>query len=126
MVSFIISDDEFGDITVKPDSMAARYIFRVKSGRIIATIPSRAKEKELIAVLEEKRADIRKLWLRRRDDCLSVGDVIETRCFTIIINSHSGKNILYNLKDGALYVLFPVSADISDEIIQNKLKTGIM
>lgn len=126
MPQFTICDDEFGDITVKPDARALRYVFRVKSGRLVVTSPAAVRERDLIAVIDEKRADIRRLWLRRRDERISVGDVIETRCFTIIINSHSGKNILYNFKDDNLCVYFPADADISDEAVQCKLKSGIM
>lgn len=121
----ILADEEFGQILLRYDPRAVRYIFRVKSGELQVTLPERTSEKEIVSVLEKKRGALRKLMLRVPDNKLTVGTVIETRCFNININTYRGNKILYTLH-GALDVFVPAEADINDPLLSERIKKGIM
>lgn len=121
-----IYDDEFGEIQLRYDIRAVRYTFHAKSGRLHATLPFGVSEKELRPLLEKKREALRRLLVRVSGNTLSVGNIIETRCFNINIETYRGEKILYTMRDGCLIVLLPHDADIGEPLLSEKIKRGIM
>ena len=121
-----IYDDEFGEIQLRYDIRAVRYTFHAKSRRLHATLPFGVSEKELRPILEKKREALRRLLVRVSGNTLSVGNIIETRCFNINIETYRGEKILYAMRDGCLIVLLPHDADIGEPLLSENIKRGIM
>lgn len=120
-------DEEFGEIRVRSDSRAVRYIFRVKDGLLQVTVPPRTTLKELRRMIDCKREALRRLILRVPDKPrLAAGSSIETRCFTINMETYRGEKILYVLKEKNLHVILPRHADTDNPAISARIKRGIM
>lgn len=126
MLGESIADGEFGEIGVRYDSRAVRCIFRIKDGRLQATLPPGVSRKELLSVIEAKRTALRRLFQHRQESRLTVGSIIETRCFTINVNSYGGEKLLYRLKAASLDVFVPADADMADPQLSERIKKGIM
>lgn len=119
-------DSEFGQIYLRYDYRAIRYIFRVKSGQLHVTLPLGTTESELQHVLEKKREALRRLILRVPDNTLNIGSIVETRCFDININTYRGDKLLYSMKNKVLDVFVPNDADMSNSILAARIKKGVM
>lgn len=120
-------DKEFGEVKVRYNARARRVIFRVKDGALVITAPVATSLNFLEKSLNEKREAISILFSKSTSKTLQPGDVIETRCFTIKIHTHSMlTKMLFSLKEGVLNVFIPQRVRTEDAKFQKLLKQNIL
>ena len=81
-----ITDREFGEITLLERSTAKHLIFRIRYGSLSITHPCHTRIDIIRQSIEEKRADLRKLFQRADGHFLQPGDIIYTRMLIIMIS----------------------------------------
>lgn len=116
-----ITDKEFGIVSLHERSTARHLIFRVKQGRLAATIPPHTRTTTVKETIENRRTDLRRLFARCRTILLQPGDTIYTRTFVIELVSSEEPTIHSRLHDNILHIALPATADHNDPHIQEAL-----
>lgn len=119
-------DDVFGNVKVRTSSRAGRIIFRVREGKLNITVPTFTSLDFVKKSIANNRTKIERLFKRTSSNVLHVGSVIESCCFTIVINSHSIPKIFFSLKNGVLNIFVPSDIDVEDYKFQKILKSNII
>lgn len=110
-----ITDREFGEITLLERSTAKHLIFRIRYGSLSITHPCHTRIDIIRQSIEEKRADLRKLFQRAEGHFLQPGDIIYTRMFIIMISCDSCRTISSRLHDNTLHIVLPQLSEYNDK-----------
>ena len=117
-----IDDKELGPIVVRKNLLAKHYSIRIVEGVVIATIPKRGTENEMLTFIENKRDRLRKMMERnRKRPVLNEYCAIKTSSFEVHIFRTRRTNIYVSLRDGILHIACPEDIDFDDERIQKML-----
>ncbi len=118
-----IEAGDLGIILLRRNPRARRYLLRVESGHVYATIPARGNERELLSFLNEQHDHLLYL-LRKTPKRLVFDENTELRTFTFSLRiiRTSLDNLYSALKGDILYISCPLQTDFSDEQIQEKLR----
>ena len=117
-----IDGKELGLIDVRKNLRAKHYSLRVVAGKIIATIPKKGTESELLAFIDSKRERLRKMIAENRKQLILNEDCqMKTRTFVLHIFRTQRTNIYISLKEGILHIACPEDTDFNNEQIQQKL-----
>jgi predicted metal-dependent hydrolase len=118
----VIDGKELGPIVVRKNLRAKRYSLRVVEGTIIATIPKRGKESEMLSFIDAKRERLKKMLAKNRKKPLLNEDCrIKTCTFELHIFRTQRTNIYISLKEGVLHIACPEDIDFNNEQIQQQL-----
>ena len=120
-----ITDREFGEITLLERSTAKHLIFRIRYGSLSITHPCHTRIDIIRQSIEEKRADLRKLFQRAEGHFLQPGDIIYTRMFIIMISCDSCRTISSRLHDNTLHIVLPQLSEYNDKNIQKSIAKHI-
>ena len=120
-----ITDREFGEITLLERSTAKHLIFRIRYGSLSITHPCHTRIDIIRQSIEEKRADLRKLFQRAEGHFLQPGDIIYTRMFVIMISCDSCRTISSRLHDNTLHIVLPQLSEYNDKNIQKSIAKHI-
>ena len=117
-----IDGKEFGIIVVRRNLRAKHYSLRVVEGKIIATIPKRGTESEMLSFIDSKRERLRNMLEKsRKRPILNEDCQIKTYTFALHIFRTQRTNIYASLRAGILHMACPEDIDFNDEQIQQKL-----
>ena len=117
-----IDGKELGIIVVRRNQRAKHYSLRVVEGKIIATIPKRGTESEILSFIDSKREQLRNLLEKsRKRPILNEDCHIKTCTFVLHIFRMQRINMYVSLKDGILHIACPEDIDFNNEEIQQKL-----
>ena len=120
-----ITDREFGEITLLERSTAKHLIFRIRYGSLSITHPCHTRIDIIRQSIEEKRADLRKLFQRADGHFLQPGDIIYTRMFIIMISCDNCRTISSRLHDNTLHIVLPQLSEYNDKNIQKSIAKHI-
>lgn len=120
-----ITDREFGEITLLERSTAKHLIFRIRYGSLSITHPCHTRIDIIRQSIEEKRADLRKLFQRADGHFLQPGDIIYTRMFIIMISCDNCRTISSRLHDNTLHIVLPQLSEYNDKNIQKSITKHI-
>ena len=69
-----MTDSEFGPITLRQNARARGYVFRVREGHLLVTVPPYHTERQLLESIEQLRPKLRKMFERAKakmgEECL--------------------------------------------------------
>ena len=117
-----IDGKELGIIVVRKNQRAKHYSLRVVEGEIIATIPNRGTESEMLAFIDSKRERLRNMLEKsRKRPIMNEESQIKTCTFALHIFRTQRTNIYVSLRAGILHIACPEDIDFNDEQIQQKL-----
>ncbi|MCP9612580.1 M48 family metallopeptidase [Coprobacter tertius] len=127
MESQIIQDSEFGEIVLHPRRSARNFIFRIKDGRLVVTVPFFATEKDILQSVDSSREKLRKIFKKAMAEDLTfkVGDVIATRNFLIVVRGSNRKKMAVLSGDGCLFVECPEDIDMDSKAVQSFILSAI-
>lgn len=125
MKKYKYEDSEFGTIILLPHPTARHFIFKIRNNALQITVPDGIPYTEITQSINRNRENIRKIFIRRQDNILRPGTILETRSFTIAIQTHTEKQILFRMQNRVLYIFCPEEADIESTEIQKSLSSGI-
>ena len=117
-----IKDADLGVIYFCLNPRARRYLLRVESGHVYATLPARGNEHEMMTFINEQRPRLlRMLENAPKRQILYESTEYKTQTFSLSIARSSLENIYTTLKNGVLHISCPVKIDFSDRRIQEIL-----
>ncbi len=113
-------DPEFGELLILPSRRARRLIFRVKGNRLQVTSPIGYQVKDIMALVEENRESLRRLFARAeklpQHPVVTVGDRLPYYGGEIaFLPGIKGRGFLFKYVDGNIEVYCPAGYDLNDE-----------
>ena len=114
--------DGLGVVFVRRNPRARKYLLRVESGHVYATIPPRGTEREMLSFIREQHS--RLLCMLKSAPARPMLDEsaeFNTQTFSLRITRASLDNIYTALKDGILHISCPGQTDFSDKRVQEIL-----
>lgn len=123
----IWDDEELGPIVLAVKSAARHYVFRIKEGRIVATVPPYADFTRFSAVLEQNRGRLRLMMQKAAANrpLFGEGDVVVTRDFTAVFQYVATTKFIFQLKGHCLYIGCPSSLDMKTQAVQTAMTKGL-
>lgn len=118
----IIIHPELGAITICFNPRAVRYILKIRSGAVYATLPVDGSEQVLFDFIEQQKAYLLSQLTLRDKQILNEDTVLQTHTFSIHIFKSDRDNFYINLNDGVLHISCPQYLNYEDERVQNHLK----
>jgi predicted metal-dependent hydrolase len=101
---------------------AKHYSLRVRDGQLIATMPKRGAERELISFINSRRERLLDMLAKSlKRPVLNESCQIKTCTFELHIFRTQRTNIYISLKDEKLHIACPEETDFTDEQMQQKL-----
>ncbi|WP_455497728.1 M48 family metallopeptidase [Coprobacter sp.] len=125
MKKYKYEDPEFGTIILLPHPTARHFIFKIRNNTLQITVPDGIRYTQITQSINQNRENIRKIYARKNDTILRPGTLLETRSFTIAIQTHIKKNFLFRLQNKILYVFCPEDADVESQEVQKIISSGI-
>ena len=117
-----IDGKELGLILVRKNLRARHYSLRIRDGKIIATIPNRGTEKEMMSFIDSKRERLATMLAKcPKRPVLNEETRIMTYTFELHIFRTQRTNIYVSLKEGILHIACPEETDFDNGQIQQKL-----
>ena len=117
-----IDGKELGLIIVRKNMRAKHYSLRVVDGNIIATVPRRGTEREMLSFINSKRTRLLDMLIKsQKRSILNENSHLKTHTFELHIFRTQRTNIYVSLKEGKLYVACPEEIDFNDNQVQQKL-----
>jgi predicted metal-dependent hydrolase len=120
----VIEAGELGRIILRRHPRARHYLLRVADGQIIATMPPRGSEREMLAFIEKQREKL--LYLlskngkrRRWDESVD----FQTYTFRVHIFRTPRSNFYLSLKSGVLHIACPETTDFDSRKVQDLLQS---
>ncbi|MDR0348101.1 MAG: M48 family metallopeptidase [Tannerella sp.] len=118
----IINDLELGEIVLRRNRRAKRYLIHIKDGKIIATIPWRGNEQTMLAFIHEQRSRLVAMQQKNaKHRLLDERTELQTLTFRLHIFRSQRTNFYAALKEGMLHIACPENTDFGDRQIQQKL-----
>ena len=114
--------DDLGVVFVRRNPRARRYLLRVESGRVYATIPVRGNEREMLSFIDEQ-SDRLLCMLKNAPErpILDENARFDSQTFSLKISCSALNNFYTTLKEGILHITCPMLTDFSDYRIQKIL-----
>ncbi|MCD8288048.1 MAG: M48 family metallopeptidase [Porphyromonadaceae bacterium] len=125
MKQTFLTDREFGRITLREHPRARHLIFRVRQGQLFITHPPRTKPSNVLESIEEKRADLRRLFQRAESRFLQPGDIVYTRLFILLLTEGEGSRIESYMENGTLHIALPRRENYNDPTLQRTIARHI-
>lgn len=125
MKKYKYEDSEFGTIILLPHPTARHFIFKIRNSVLQITVPDGITYKQIAQSINKNRESIRKIYARKNDNILRPGTLLETRSFTIAIQTHTKNRFLFRLQDRVLCIFCPEDADIESLEVQKTISSGI-
>lgn len=114
---------ELGVVLVRRNPRARRYLLRVENGQVLATIPLRGSERELLSFIDEQRERLLSLIEKApKRLILDENATFWSQTFSLKIVRSSLKNMYATLKEGVLYISCPQDTDFLDGEVQELLR----
>jgi Predicted metal-dependent hydrolase len=111
-----------GAVIVSRNPRARRYSLRIENGHVLATMPVRGSERELLSFIDEKRDHLIQLLENApRRPQLDENAEFKSQTFSLRIACTDLENIYVTLKEGVLLISCPMKTDFSDENVQKVL-----
>ncbi len=125
MKKFQYRDDEFGTITLLLHPRARHLIFKIRDNALQITIPKGITQTQIIESIDKNRENIRKIYAKKQEKILRPGMLLETRSFSIAIQTHRKNHFLFKLQDNTLFIFCPDEADFESANVQKTIASGI-
>ena len=121
------NDRELGPVAVTVKSTARHFVFRVKAGRIVATVPPHTDKARFADVLEKYRPRLRSMMQKAEAErvLFDDGDKVVTRDFTAIFRYVPSPKLIFQLKEGCLYIGCPSALDMKAPEVQAAMIKGL-
>ena len=89
MKKYQYEDPEFGTIILYLHPTARHLIFKIRDNSLQITVPEGITYAQITQSINKNRENIRKIYVRKNDKILRPGTLLETRNFTIAIQTHN-------------------------------------
>lgn len=118
----IINDIELGEIILRHNKRAKRYLIRIRDGKTIATIPWRGNEQTMLTFINEQRAKLTAMKQKSAKHLLlNEQTELQTLTFRLHIFRSQRTNFYATLKEETLHIACPENTNFTDHNIQLKL-----
>lgn len=122
----IIVDQELGNIIFNKNVRARAITARVKDGKLYISYPSHLKRSYVLTALETLRPRLRDMISKAPKKIVFAPDIhFSTLSFTLEISQNSLSNYYSRLKNGILYITYPLGVNYEDEDAQNIFRSII-
>ena len=119
-------DDCLGKIAVRVNARARRFVFRVKDGALVATVPQGVSESEFRGAVVQMRPKLRAMLERApQRQLLQPGFRIDAECFAFWFEEANVRTVRFRERKGELVCLYPNGFCFEDEPVQVWLRKGI-
>lgn len=122
----IFSHSVLGEVLVRNNAQAKRFTFRVRDGRLVATVPKGVTMAEFCKVMERMQPRLVAMMKRAPEQkCLAPGNGIDAECFVLNFEEAPVRKPLLRERKGELVCLYPKTCDFTDERMQQWLRNGV-
>lgn len=129
MGKYLIEDKELGTIIVTENARAKRFIFKVKSGQLYATIPAFCKVKDLELAINNCREGLLKLKqngaVKKEKSMILPERKLRTRSTEIIIATENRTDFLSTHSPGYYKICCPFDTDFTKDNVQQLLHNSV-
>ncbi len=122
----ILVDKELGEVVLCPNARARRLVFRIKEGRVHATLPPGAGVDAVRRALDELRPRLRKAVQARARRLIDLDYRIDAEFFKLSLVEGRQPRFLSRSEPGRMQIVCPPGADFSDEGLQAWLRKVIV
>ena len=125
MKKYQYEDSEFGTIILYLHPTARHLIFKIRDNSLQITVPEGITYAQITQSINKNRENIRKIYVRKNDKILRPGTLLETRNFTIAIQTHNKNKYLFKLHNNTLFIFCPDTTDFESPETQRIISAGI-
>ena len=125
MKKYQYEDPEFGTIILYLHPTARHLIFKIRDNSLQITVPEGITYAQITQSINKNRENIRKIYVRKNDKILRPGTLLETRNFTIAIQTHNKNKYLFKLHNNTLFIFCPDTTDFESPETQRIISAGI-
>ena len=122
----ILRYEGLGDIIIKPNARAKRFVFRVKDNRLQMTTPKYSSKKEMYQAVSSMYDKLKKLLSNNTNPLIDLNFSIDTEFFKLKIEEGNRERFLARSELGELSIIAPKSVDFNDVQLQEWLKRVII
>ena len=123
---YILTDKELGEVVIRPDARARRLTFRMKEGRMHATVPPGTSVAAVRSAIDELRPRLRKACLAHARTQIDLDYRIDAEFFKLSLVRDKGSRFLSRSELGETQIVCPPDADFADEGLQTWLRKVIV
>ena len=121
-----IEDEKLGHITITESSRARRLTFRVREGRLHATVPVGTPLLEINRVIQKLYPRLQQALAKQSQQLIDLNYRIETEFFKLHILQGERERFLARSELGEMQIIAPVQADFTDPELQTWLRKVIL
>lgn len=129
MNKYLFEDKELGKIVVTINTRAKRFIFKMKSGQLYATIPPGCKVQDLEQAINNCREGLLKMKRNgevKKDKTMIIpGRKLRTRSTEILISTERRSDFLSTHSPGCYKICCPLDTDFAKDNVQQVLHNSI-
>lgn len=119
-----IHDQDLGEITLRYNERAKRYLIRIKEGKIVAIIPKRGNKQTMLAFINEQRIKLLAM-LQKGAKPLFLDEETNLQTFTFQLHIFRSQRTKFyaTLKEKTLHIACPENTDFSNDNTQHLLQS---
>ena len=121
-----ISVNGLGDIIVRSNSRAKRFIFRVRDNQLHMTVPKLASEKEMYQAVSSMYDKLKGLLDKHQNPQINLDFKINTDFFKLHIEEGDRDRFLAKSELGQMIIIAPKGVNFEDEKLQSRLQKVII
>ncbi|MGL4332613.1 MAG: YgjP-like metallopeptidase domain-containing protein [Bacteroidales bacterium] len=129
MNKYLFEDKELGKIVVAINIRAKRFIFKLKSGQLYATMPPGCNMKDLEQAINNCRAGLLKMKrsgeIKKERTMILPGRKLRTRSTEILISTEKRSDFLSTHSPGYYKICCPLDTDFAKDSVQQVLHNSI-
>ncbi len=127
MERYVWEDRELGTMILNVRVTARHFIFRIKDGGIVVTVPPFAKIQDISKVIDSNRLKLQMMLqtAKAHKNVFDEGDIIVTHDFIVVFNYLPSSQIVYRLQDKCLYIGCPSKFEMTSPDVQNIMINGL-
>lgn len=126
MTGYVLTDKELGEIVVRCNVRARRMTFRLKEGRLHATVPPGVSMAELRRAVDELRPRLRRVSMARTSKPVDFAYRIDAELFKLTLVPSSGKRFLLRAEAETVQIVCPADTDFAEEGLQTWLRKAVV